>query len=55
MLFQSATVSNSVNHFIKVREIGKLKDLANNLHSNSCKSKVVILQKSGDLIFDRYL
>ena len=56
MLSQSTTVNNSVNHFIKMREIGKSEDLAIiSDHSKDCKSQVVILQKSGDLIFNRNL
>ena len=56
MLSQSTTVNNSVNHFIKMREIGKSEDLAIiNDHSKDCKSQVVILQESGDLIFNRDL
>ena len=56
MLSQSTTVNNSVNHFIKMREIGKSEDLAIiSDHSKDCKSQVVILQESGDLIFNRNL
>ena len=55
MLSQSATVNNSVNHFIKMREIGKLEDLTIIVIQMAAKIKVVILQESGDLIFNRNL
>ena len=55
MLSQSATVNNSVNHFIKMREIGKVEDLAIIAIQMAAKIKVVILQESGDLIFNRNL
>ena len=55
MLSQSATVNNSVNHFIKMREIGKVEDLAIIAIQMASKIKVVILQESGDLIFNRNL
>ena len=55
MLSQSATVSNSVNHFIKMREIGKLDDLAIIFIQMAAKIKVVILQESGDLVFNRHI
>ena len=55
MLSQSATVNNSVNHFTKMREIGKLKDLEIIFIQMDAKIKVVILQESKDLIFNRNL
>ena len=55
MLSQSVTVYNSVNHFIKMREIGKLEDLTIIFIQMAAKIKVVILQESGDLIFKRNL
>ena len=55
MLSQSAMVNNSVNHFIKMIEIGKVEDLAIIVIQMAAKIKVVILQESGDLIFNRNL
>ena len=55
MLSQSGTVNNSINHFIKMREIGKLEGLAIIFIQMAAKIKVVILQESGDLIFNRNL
>ena len=55
MLSQSATVNNSVNHFTKMREIRKVEDLAIIVIQMAAKIKVVILQESGDLIFNRNL
>ena len=55
MLSQSGTVNNSIDHFIKMREIGKLEGLAIILIQVAAKIKVVILQESGDLIFNRNL
>ena len=55
MLSQSVTINNSFNRFTKMREIGKLEDLEIIFIQMAAKVKVVILQESGDLIFNRNL